>query len=88
MSDTEIDRIDCISLRDIGVPVDTLTPEKIREIYDSLNPTEKICINAMVVNLRNGVEGRLGRSVHFGRLGALEVLIKLGILLYYRQKVG
>ena len=75
--------VDVFTLRDRGVPIEALTTECIECVYDSLPPQEQFTIDCLIDQLER--KSKQGYGSRIGRVGALELLVKIGILMVYRM---
>jgi hypothetical protein len=68
--------------------VTALQGERLQRAYDSLSREDQLIIDMLAQQLENGVKLKHGGTVAFGRTSALELLAKLGVLMYYKQPIG
>ena len=77
--------VDVFTLRDRGVPTEVLTTEYIECVYNSLSSEQQFVIDCLIDQLER--KSKAGYGLRIGRVGALELLVKIGILMTYRMPV-
>jgi hypothetical protein len=78
--------MDVFTLRERGIPIEALTTKCIECVYDGMEPREQFEIDCMVDQLEWQL--KQGHGSRIGRVGAMELLAKIGILLTYQMPVG